>query len=209
MEPLEHLHQLSHRGGGSPSPVKSRLTFWQHNASDAAGFGDPHASIRGDRRYCPPATSNWSNNARACSIRAQPRACQLSATASGQWLPANGTARQACTLISSGNRLRQECPIWPIPPHRHDFGTDGGVQPTSSAIWRNGRPASNYEGSLVASNFAQYGVGAFKCCKWSITRRAVTMLSTRTFTDPSKMPPGTPALLTVVNVDMVQDLEPR
>ncbi len=57
--------------------------------------------------------------------------------------------------------------------------------------------------------FAQNGVGTFKCCTMVYNPPERHYEFDQDFTDPSKMPPGTPRFIDVVNVDMVQDLKPR
>ena len=63
--------------------------------------------------------------------------------------------------------------------------------------------------SAATATIAQYGVGAFKCCNMVYNPPGRNYAFDTDFTDPSKMPPGTPRFIDVVNVDMVQDLKPR
>jgi hypothetical protein len=122
----------------------------------------------------------------------------------------NGSGRQACTTsyrvaIASGKSVP-----FPRPSAAgNDFGTDGGVHNFLRYLEEWGGQTSNYEGSLVSLYFSQYGVGAFKCCNMVYNPPGRNYSFDLDFTDPSKMPPGTPRFIDVVNVDMTQDLTPR
>ena len=90
-----------------------------------------------------------------------------------------------------------------------DFGTDGGVHNFLRYLEDWTGQTSNYEGSLVSLYFSQYGVGAFKCCNMVYQPPARNYSFDTDFLDPSKMPPGTPRFVDVVNVDVSQDFTPR
>ena len=107
--------------------------------------------------------------------------------------------------IASGKSIPFPCPS----TAGNDFGTDGGVHNFLRYLEEWGGQTSNYEGSLVSLYFAQYGVGAFKCCNMVYNPPGRNYSFDLDFTDPSKMPPGTPRFIDVVNVDMTQDLKPR
>lgn len=62
---------------------------------------------------------------------------------------------------------------------------------------------------MVSLYFSQYGVGVFKCCNMVYTPPNRNYAFDTDFLDPSKMPPGTPRFIDVVNVDVVQDMTPR
>jgi hypothetical protein len=62
---------------------------------------------------------------------------------------------------------------------------------------------------MVSLYFSQYGVGVFKCCDMVYRPPNRNYAFDTDFLDPSKMPPGTPRFIDVVNVDVVQDMKPR
>ncbi|MGB9120848.1 MAG: hypothetical protein WCE73_09530, partial [Candidatus Angelobacter sp.] len=122
----------------------------------------------------------------------------------------NGAGRKACTTwyrvaIASGKSI----PFAQPSGTGQDFGTDGGVHNFLRYLEDWGGAKLIYEGSLVSLYSAQYGVGTFKCCNMVYSPPDRRYEFDTDFTDPSKMPPGTPRFVDVVNVDMVQDLKPR
>jgi hypothetical protein len=108
--------------------------------------------------------------------------------------------------IASGKSIPFPHPGWST---TNDFGTDGGVHNFLRYLEKWDGQSSNYQGSMVSLYFSQYGVGVFKCCNMVYTPPNRNYAFDTDFLDPSKMPPGTPRFIDVVNVDVVQDMTPR
>src|SRR5579871_12348 len=197
-------------GGFTVASEEPAYILGNYNASDAAGFGDPHASSAVIADTVTLLSKNWSNEQSMFNPRTAAGSASCPATASLASPAGNGTGRQACATsyrvaIASGKSIP-----FPRPAGAgNDFGTDGGVHNFLRYLEEWGGQTSNYEGSLVSLYFAQYGVGAFKCCNMVYNPPGRNYSFDLDFTDPSKMPPGTPRFIDVVNVDMVQDLKPR
>lgn len=180
-----------------------------YNASDAAQFGDPHASAAVIADTVTLLSENWNNEVSMFS----PRSTTGSSSCSGLLAnPAgNGAGRQACTTwyrlaIASGKSIPFPHPTWST---ANDFGTDGGVHNFLRYLEKWDNQISNYEGSMVSLYFSRYGVGVFKCCDMVYRPPNRNYAFDTDFLDPSKMPPGTPRFIDVVNVDVVQDMTPR
>ena len=197
-------------GGFTVASEEPAYILGNYNASDAAGFGDPHASSAVIADTVTLLSKNWNNEQSMFNPRSAAGTASCPGTASLASAAGNGTGRQACTTtyrvaIASGKSVP-----FPHPSTAgNDFGTDGGVHNFLRYLEEWGGQTSNYEGSLVSLYFAQYGVGAFKCCNMVYNPPGRNYSFDQDFTDPSKMPPGTPRFIDVVNVDMVQDLKPR
>jgi hypothetical protein len=209
-------------GGFTVASEEPAYILGNYNANDAslllvppASLGDPHAAAAVIADTVTLLSRNWNNEQSMFNPRlAQPpspggascpASTSLMASATG-----NGVGRKACATsyrvaIASGKSIP-----FPQPSGTgNDFGTDGGVHNFLRYLedWSN--QTSNYEGSLVSLYFAQNGIGAFKCCNMVYNPPVRHYAFDADFTDPSKMPPGTPRFIDVVNVDMTQDLKPR
>jgi len=209
-------------GGFTVASEEPAYILGNYNANDAslllvppASLGDPHAAAAVIADTVTLLSRNWNNEQSMFNPRlAQPpspggascpASTSLMASATG-----NGLGRKACATsyrvaIASGKSIP-----FPQPSGTgNDFGTDGGVHNFLRYLedWSN--QTSNYEGSLVSLYFAQNGIGAFKCCNMVYNPPVRHYAFDADFTDPSKMPPGTPRFIDVVNVDMTQDLKPR
>jgi hypothetical protein len=204
------INFLAGTGGFTVASEEPAYILGNYNASDAAGFGDPHASSAVIADTVTLLSKNWNNEQSMFNPRTAAGSASCPGTASLASAAGNGTGRQACTTsyrvaIASGKSVP-----FPHPSTAgNDFGTDGGVHNFLRYLEEWGGQTSNYEGSLVSLYFAQYGVGAFKCCNMVYNPPGRNYAFDLDFTDPSKMPPGTPRFIDVVNVDMVQDLKPR
>jgi hypothetical protein len=197
-------------GGFTVASEEPAYILGNYNASDAAGFGDPHASSAVIADTVTLLSKNWNNEQSMFNPRSAAGAATCPATASLASAAGNGSGRQACTTsyrvaIASGKSV----PFAHPNGTGNDFGTDGGVHNFLRYLEEWGGQTSNYQGSLVSLYFAQYGVGAFKCCNMVYNPPGRNYAFDTDFSDPSKMPPGTPRFIDVVNVDMVQDLKPR
>jgi hypothetical protein len=197
-------------GGFTVASEEPAYILGNYNASDAAGFGDPHASSAVIADTVTLLSKNWNNEQSMFNPRSAAGSASCPSTASLASAAGNGSGRQACTTsyrvaIASGKSVP-----FPRPSAAgNDFGTDGGVHNFLRYLEEWGGQTSNYEGSLVSLYFSQYGVGAFKCCNMVYNPPGRNYSFDLDFTDPSKMPPGTPRFIDVVNVDMTQDLTPR
>ena len=204
------INFLAGTGGFTVASEEPAYILGNYNASDAAGFGDPHASSAVIADTVTLLSKNWNNEQSMFNPRTAAGSASCPGTASLASAAGNGTGRQACTTsyrvaIASGKSVP-----FPHPSTAgNDFGTDGGVHNFLRYLEEWGGQTSNYEGSLVSLYFSQYGVGAFKCCNMVYNPPGRNYSFDLDFTDPSKMPPGTPRFIDVVNVDMVQDLKPR
>lgn len=197
-------------GGFTVASEEPAYILGNYNANDAAGFGNPHASSAVIADTVTLLSKNWNNEQSMFNPRSAAGTATCPSTASLASAAGNGAGRQACTTsyrvaIASGKSIP-----FPRPTGAgNDFGTDGGVHNFLRYLEEWGGQTSNYEGSLVSLYFAQYGVGAFKCCNMVYNPPGRNYSFDLDFTDPSKMPPGTPRFIDVVNVDMSQDLKPR
>ncbi|HEY2913651.1 MAG TPA: pilus assembly PilX N-terminal domain-containing protein [Candidatus Angelobacter sp.] len=197
-------------GGFTVASEEPAYILGNYNANDAAGFGNPHASSAVIADTVTLLSKNWNNEQSMFNPRSAAGTATCPSTASLASAAGNGAGRQACTTsyrvaIASGKSI-----TFPHPSGAgNDFGTDGGVHNFLRYLEEWGGQTSNYEGSLVSLYFAQYGVGSFKCCNMVYNPPGRNYSFDLDFTDPSKMPPGTPRFIDVVNVDMTQDLRPR
>jgi len=197
-------------GGFTVASEEPAYILGNYNANDAAGFGNPHASSAVIADTVTLLSKNWNNEQSMFNPRSAAGTATCPSTASLASAAGNGAGRQACTTsyrvaIASGKSI-----TFPHPSTAgNDFGTDGGVHNFLRYLEEWGGQTSNYEGSLVSLYFAQYGVGSFKCCNMVYNPPGRNYSFDLDFTDPSKMPPGTPRFIDVVNVDMAQDLRPR
>jgi hypothetical protein len=182
-----------------------------YNATDAGwgGTGNAHVSAAVIADTVSLLSNNWSNTMSMLSPRSQGGAVCSAGTLADP--SAAKVGRQACTTwyrlaIATGKSIPFPHPAWSTV---NDFGTDGGVHNFLRYLENWGGQTSNYQGSLVSLYNSRYAVGAFKCCTivYSPPQRKYSFDSD--FLDPSKMPPGTPRFIDVVNVDVVQDLTPR
>lgn len=209
-------------GGFTVASEEPAYILGNYNANDAslpllppASLGDPHASAAVIADTVTLLSRNWNNeqsmfNPRLAAPPSSGGAFCPASTVQMASAAGNGTGRKACATsyrvaIASGKSIP-----FPQPSGTgNDFGTDGGVHNFLRYLEDWGGQTSNYEGSLVSLYFAQNGVGTFKCCNMVYNPPVRHYAFDLDFTDPSKMPPGTPRFIDVVNVDMVQDLKPR
>jgi hypothetical protein len=209
-------------GGFTVASEEPAYILGNYNANDAsllqvppASLGDPHASAAVIADTVTLLSRNWNNeqsmfNPRLAAPPTKGGASCPPSTAQMASAAGNGIGRKACATsyrvaIASGKSIP-----FPQPSGTdNDFGTDGGVHNFLRYLEDWPGQTSNYEGSLVSLYFAQNGVGAFKCCNMVYNPPVRHYAFDQDFTDPSKMPPGTPRFIDVVNVDMVQDLKPR
>ncbi|MGA9800411.1 MAG: hypothetical protein WBQ68_15475 [Terriglobales bacterium] len=89
-----------------------------------------------------------------------------------------------------------------------DFGTDGGVHNFLRYLENWGGVTLSYRGSLVSLYYAEYNTGTFKCCNLVYGAPNRNYYFDTAFTDPAKLPPGTPMLQDVVNLTYWQDFRP-
>ena len=90
-----------------------------------------------------------------------------------------------------------------------DFGTDGGVHNFLRYVENWGGATSNYEGSLVSFYYSRQAVGVFKCCTVVYSAPQRKYAFDTNFTDPSKLPPGTPRFQDIDNLGYHQDFSPQ
>lgn len=199
-------------GGGGFTVASEEPTYvvGNYNASDAAGFGSPHASAAVIADTVTLLSKNWNNEESMFNPRSATGSASCPSTGSLANPAGNGSGRQACTTwyrlaIASGKSIN-----FPHPSGTgNDFGTDGGIHNFLRYLEEWGGQTAHYQGSLVSLYYSQYGVGAFKCCNMVYTPPNRNYSFDTDFLDPSKMPPGTPRFVDVVNVDVVQDFTPR
>jgi hypothetical protein len=203
-------------GGFTVASEEPAYILGNYNANDASPvppigiyqpLGDPHASSAVIADTVTLLSKNWNNEQSLFSPR---QVTGASCTASLASAAGSASGRKACTTwyrvaIASGKSI----PFAQSLGTGNDFGTDGGVHNFLRYLEDWGGQELIYEGSLVSLYSAQYGVGTFKCCNMVYSPPDRRYEFDLDFTDPSKMPPGTPRFIDVVNVDMVQDLKPR
>jgi hypothetical protein len=203
-------------GGFTVASEEPAYILGNYNANDASPvppigiyqpLGDPHASSAVIADTVTLLSKNWNNEQSLFSPR---QVTGASCTASLASAAGSASGRKACTTwyrvaIASGKSIPFAQPLGT----GHDFGTDGGVHNFLRYLEDWGGQELIYEGSLVSLYSAQYGVGTFKCCNMVYSPPDRRYEFDLDFTDPSKMPPGTPRFIDVVNVDMTQDLKPR
>jgi type IV pilus assembly PilX-like protein len=182
-----------------------------YNANDAGwgGAGNAHVSAAVIADTVSLLSNNWTNTMSMQSPRSQGNAVCSAATLADP--SAAKIGRQACTTwyrvaIATGKSIPFPHPGWSTV---NDFGTDGGVHNFLRYLENWGGQSSNYQGSLVSLYNSRYGVGVFKCCTIVYSPPQRNYSFDTDFLDPSKMPPGTPRFIDVVNVDVVQDFKPR
>ena len=197
-------------GGFTVASEEPAYVVGNYNANDAVGFGSPHASAAVIADTVTLLSKNWNNEQSMFNPRSAVGSGSCPATASLANPAGNGTGREACTTwyrlaIASGKSIP-----FPHPAGSgNDFGTDGGIHNFLRYLEDWGGQTAHYEGSLVSLYFSQYGIGAFKCCNMVYTPPNRNYNFDTDFLDPSKMPPGTPRFVDVVNVDVTQDFTPR
>jgi hypothetical protein len=205
-------------GGFTVASEEPAYILGNYNANDSSpipvlgtpvSLGDPHASAAVIADTVTLLSKNWNNESSMFSPRSQTGG-SCPATASLASAAGSGPGRKACTTwyrvaIASGKSI----PFAQPSGTGNDFGTDGGAHNFLRYLEDWGGAKLIYEGSLVSLYPAQYGVGTFKCCNMVYSPPDRRYEFDTDFTDPSKMPPGTPRFIDVVNVDMVQDLKPR
>jgi hypothetical protein len=203
-------------GGFTVASEEPAYILGNYNANDASPvppigiyqpLGDPHASSAVIADTVTLLSKNWNNEQSLFSPR---QVTGASCTASLASAAGSSSGRKACTTwyrvaIASGKSIPFAQPLGT----GNDFGTDGGVHNFLRYLEDWGGQELIYEGSLVSLYSAQYGVGTFKCCNMVYSPPDRRYEFDLDFTDPSKMPPGTPRFIDVVNVDMTQDLKPR
>jgi hypothetical protein len=203
-------------GGFTVASEEPAYILGNYNANDASPvppigiyqpLGDPHASSAVIADTVTLLSKNWNNEQSLFSPR---QVTGASCTASLASAAGSASGRKACTTwyrvaIASGKSI----PFAQSLGTGNDFGTDGGVHNFLRYLEDWGGQELIYEGSLVSLYSAQYGVGTFKCCNMVYSPPDRRYEFDLDFTDPSKMPPGTPRFIDVVNVDMTQDLKPR
>jgi hypothetical protein len=125
--------------------------------------------------------------------------------------PTNLGGRPASTTyyrmaIAAGKNAMFPAPVNWVPTS-NDFGTDGGVHNFLRYIEAWGQPnvSLNYQGSLVSFYFSRQAVGVFKCCNvvYSPPRRNYSF--DQNFTNPARMPPGTPVFQDIDNLGYKQN----
>ena len=90
---------------------------------------------------------------------------------------------------------------------RADWGTDGGVHNFLRYL-ENWNTTSHYRGSMVSFFYSHYGTGVFKTGEvYSPPTRDYSFDTD--FTSIKNMPPGTPHLLNITNLNYHQDFSPR
>jgi type IV pilus assembly PilX-like protein len=205
-------------GGFTVASEEPAYILGNYNANDSSPvpavgapvpLGDPHASAAVIADTVTLLSKNWNNESSMFNPR-QVTGASCPASASLASATGSGPGRKACTTwyrvaIASGKSI----PFAQPSGSGNDFGTDGGVHNFLRYLEDWGGAKLIYEGSLVSLYSAQYGVGTFKCCNMVYSPPDRRYEFDIDFTDPSKMPPGTPRFIDVVNVDMVQDLKPR
>jgi hypothetical protein len=201
------------KGGGGFTVAGEQPVYIQgnYNASDAGwgGTANPHVSAAVIADTVSLLSNNWTHTMSMISPRTQGSAVCSAATLADP--SAAKVGRQACTTwyrvaIATGKSIPFAHPAWSTV---NDFGTDGGVHNFLRYLENWGGQNSNYQGSLVSLYNSRYGVGVFKCCTIIYSPPQRNYSFDTDFLDPSKMPPGTPRFIDVVNVDVVQDLSPR
>jgi Tfp pilus assembly protein PilX len=90
-----------------------------------------------------------------------------------------------------------------------DYGTDGGVHNFLRYVENWSGATSNYEGSLVSFYYSRQAVGVFKCCTVVYSAPQRKYAFDTNFTDPSKLPPGTPRFQDIDNLGYHQDFSPQ
>lgn len=220
------LNFASAGGGFTIASEEPVYVLGNYNASDAAGFGNPHSEAAVIADAVTLLSNNWNNevsmfypqtavNVTGAKAAACPSSTALLASPLGYIAPpaaaGSGTGRYACTTsyrlaIASGKSIPFPRPGWGAP---NDFGTDGGVHNFLRYLETWGGQTSNYLGSMVSLYYSQNAVGAFKCCNMVYTPPGRNYAFDIDFLDPSKMPPGTPRFIDVNNVDVIQDMTPR
>jgi hypothetical protein len=207
-------------GGFTVASEEPAYILGNYNANDSSpipvvggppvSLGDPHASSAIIADTVTLLSKNWSNEQSMFNPRTAAGGATCPGASSLASAAGNGSGRKACTTwyrvaIASGKSI----PFAQPSGSGNDFGTDGGVHNFLRYLEDWGGAKLIYEGSLVSLYFAQNGVGTFKCCGMVYNPPERHYNFDIDFTDPSKMPPGTPRFIDVVNVDMVQDLKPR
>jgi hypothetical protein len=207
-------------GGFTVASEEPAYILGNYNANDSSpipvvggppvSLGDPHASSAIIADTVTLLSKNWNNEQSMFNPRTAAGGATCPAASSLASAAGNGSGRKACTTwyrvaIASGKSI----PFAQPSGSGNDFGTDGGVHNFLRYLEDWGGAKLIYEGSLVSLYFAQNGVGTFKCCGMVYNPPERHYNFDVDFTDPSKMPPGTPRFIDVVNVDMVQDLKPR
>ena len=206
-------------GGFTVASEEPAYILGNYNANDASpvpplgvwkSLGDPHASSAVIADTVTLLSKNWNNEQSMFNPRTTAGGASCPSTASLASAAGNGPGRKACATwyrvaIASGKSI----PFAQPSGTGNDFGTDGGVHNFLRYLEDWGGQTLVYEGSLVSLYFAQNGVGVFKCCGMVYSPPDRHYNFDMDFTDPGKMPPGTPRFIDVVNVDMVQDLKPR
>ena len=168
-----------------------------YNANLAAGFGNPHASAAVIADSVTLLTNAWTTIT----------SLQNPTTISCGGRRCGSTTWYRVAIASGKNR---NFTFYPGNPYAasQDWGTDGGVHNFLKYLETiNG--TVNYQGSLVSFYYAQYGNGFFKCCTTVYSPPTRAYAFDTDFLDPSKMPPGTPKFLDVVNIGFTQDFTPR
>ena len=206
-------------GGFTVASEEPAYILGNYNANDSSpvpplgkfiSLGDPHASSAVIADTVTLLSKNWNNEQSMFNPRTAAGSATCPGTSSLASAAGNGSGRKACATwyrvaIASGKSIP-----FPQPSGTgNDFGTDGGVHNFLRYLEDWGGQTLVYEGSLVSLYFAQNGVGTFKCCGTVYNPPTRVYNFDQDFTDPSKMPPGTPRFIDVANVDMVQDLKPR
>jgi hypothetical protein len=206
-------------GGFTVASEEPAYILGNYNANDASPvppigiyqpLGDPHASSAVIADTVTLLSKNWNNEQSMFNPRTTAGSATCPGASSLASAAGNGSGRKACTTwyrvaIASGKSI----PFAQPSGTGQDFGTDGGIHNFLRYLEDWGSAKLIYEGSLVSLYFAQNGVGTFKCCTMVYNPPERHYEFDQDFTDPSKMPPGTPRFIDVVNVDMVQDLKPR
>lgn len=129
--------------------------------------------------------------------------------------PTNLNARPGSTswyrvAIAGGKNINFKAPqtlgLW---TGSDDFGTDGGVHNFLRYVENWNGATSHYEGSLVSFYYSRQAVGVFKCCAVVYSAPTRNYAFDTNFTDPSKLPPGTPRFQDIDNLGYHQDFTPQ
>jgi Tfp pilus assembly protein PilX len=184
-------------GGFTVVGEQPAYVLGDYNASVAGGFGNPHASSAVIADTVTLLSNAWTTLQSLASPTNM--ACAATRCGSTTWYR---------VAIASGKV--QNFTFYPANPYpaSQDWGTDGGVHNFLRYLedW-NG--TANYSGSMVSFYYSQYGNGTFKCCSTVYSPPTRAYAFDTDFLDPSKMPPGTPKFLDVVNIGFTQDFTPR
>jgi hypothetical protein len=190
---------ISHSGGFTIASEQPVYVLGNYNANDADGF------------------TNWSSDHVPSAIIAD-AVTLLSRgwTDENDFLnPLNLGGRPATEsrfrmAMAAGRNVTWQNPGGTLPDGtaKADWGTDGGVHNFLRYLENWGGVISHYKGSMVSFYYAHYGTGVYKGGEvYSPPGRDYSFDTD--FTSMKNMPPGTPHLLNITNLNFHQDFTPR